>query len=121
MKISFIGAGNMASAIAKGALKKQFIAAENLYFYDIQVEKTAAFAQEIGAHAVASPQEAIAVADLVILAVKPQFVQAALLEAKEAILDKQPLIVSIAAGTTIAELYQLFETTQPLRLVRVMH
>ena len=83
MKISFIGAGNMASAIAKGALKKQFIAAENLYFYDIQVEKTAAFAQEIGAHAVASPQEAI-------------------------------------AGTTIAELYQLFETTQPLRLVRVM-
>ena len=55
MKISFIGAGNMASAIAKGALKKQFIAAENLYFYDIQVEKTAAFAQEIGAHAVASP------------------------------------------------------------------
>lgn len=47
MKISFIGAGNMASAIAKGALKKQFIAAENLYFYDIQVEKTAAFAQEI--------------------------------------------------------------------------
>ena len=51
---------------------------------------------------------------------KPQFVQAALLEAKEAILDKQPLIVSIAAGTTIAELYQLFETTQPLRLVRVM-
>lgn len=120
MKISFIGAGNMASAIAKGALKKQFIAAENLYFYDIQVEKTAAFAQEIGAHAVASPQEAIAVADLVILAVKPQFVQAALLEAKEAILDKQPLIVSIAAGTTIAELYQLFETTQPLRLVRVM-
>ncbi|MCZ0854796.1 pyrroline-5-carboxylate reductase [Enterococcus faecalis] len=120
MKFSFIGAGNMASAIAKGALKKQFIAAENLYFYDIQVEKTAAFAQEIGAHAVASPQEAIAVADLVILAVKPQFVQAALLEAKEAILDKQPLIVSIAAGTTIAELYQLFETTQPLRLVRVM-
>lgn len=120
MKISFIGAGNMASAIAKGALKKQFIAAENLYFYDIQVEKTAAFAQEIGAHAVASPQEAITVADLVILAVKPQFVQAALLEAKEAILDKQPLIVSIAAGTTIAELYQLFETTQPLRLVRVM-
>ncbi|EGO8274852.1 pyrroline-5-carboxylate reductase [Enterococcus faecalis] len=120
MKISFIGAGNMASAIAKGALKKQFIAAENLYFYDIQVEKTAAFAQEIGAHAVASPQEAIAVADLVILAVKPQFVQAALLEAKEAILDKQPLIVSIAAGTTIAELYQLFETTQSLRLVRVM-
>ena len=81
--------------------------------------KTAAFAQEIGAHAVASPQ-AITVADLVILAVKPQFVQAALLEAKEAILDKQPLIVSIAAGTTIAELYQLFETTQPLRLVRVM-
>ena len=44
--------------------------------------KTAAFAQEIGAHAVASPQEAITVADLVILAVKPQFVQAALLEAK---------------------------------------
>ena len=82
--------------------------------------KTAAFAQEIGAHAVASPQEAITVADLVILAVKPQFVQGLLLEAKEAILDKQLLIVSIAAGTTIAELYQLFETTQPLRLVRVM-
>ena len=37
MKISFVGAGNMASAIAKGALKKQFITAENLYFYDFKV------------------------------------------------------------------------------------
>ena len=119
MKISFIGAGNMASAIAKGALKSNLLP-QKTFIFMIFKSKTAAFAQEIGAHAVASPQEAIAVADLVILAVKPQFVQAALLEAKEAILDKQPLIVSIAAGTTIAELYQLFETTQPLRLVRVM-
>ena len=49
----------------------------------IFVEKTTAFAQEIGAHAVASPQEAIAVADLVILAVKPQFVQALYLKQKK--------------------------------------
>ena len=38
MKISFIGAGNMASAIAKGALKSNLLPQKPL-FYDIQVEK----------------------------------------------------------------------------------
>ena len=103
---------------AKGALKAIYCRRKPL-FYDIQVEKPPLLHKKLVHTRLFLPQEAITVADLVILAVKPQFVQAALLEAKEAILDKQPLIVSIAAGTTIAELYQLFETTQPLRLVRV--
>ena len=117
MKISFIGAGNMASAIAKGALKSNLLPQKTFIFMIFKSKKPPLSHKKL-VHTRLLHHKAIAVADLVILAVKPQFVQAALKQ--KAILDKQPLIVSIAAGTTIAELYQLFETTQPLRLVRVM-
>ena len=62
MKISFIGAGNMASAIAKGALKSNLLPQKTFYFYDIQVENRRFCTRNW--HAVASPQEAITVADL---------------------------------------------------------
>lgn len=51
---------------------------------------------------------------------KPNIVRTALLNAKEGILEKQPLLVSIAAGTTTEAIYDIFETNQPVKVVRVM-
>lgn len=120
MKIGFIGAGNMASAIAQGVVDNSFSNAEDLYLYDIATEKVQAFCEKLGAHAVADPQELIRTVDMVILAVKPNVIKGVLLEAKEEILTNQPLVVSIAAGTSTEAIYEVFETDQPIRIVRVM-
>ena len=120
MKIGFIGAGNMASAIVEGMVQKGFSKPENIYLYDIATEKVQAFAEKIGAHALSDPQEVIKTVDTLILAVKPNVIKGVLLEAKDAILQNYPLIVSIAAGTSTEAIYEVFETDQPIRIVRVM-
>ena len=120
MKIGFIGAGNMASAIVEGMVQKGFSKPENIYLYDIATEKVQAFAEKIGAHALSDPQEVIKTVDTLILAVKPNVIKGVLLEAKDAILQNDPLIVSIAAGTSTEAIYEVFETDQPIRIVRVM-
>lgn len=120
MKIGFIGAGNMASAIVEGMIPKGFSQPDDIYLYDIATEKVQAFAKKIGAHALKDPQEVIKTVDTLILAVKPNVIQGVLLAAKEAILQNDPLIVSIAAGTSTEAIYDVFETDQPIRIVRVM-
>ena len=39
MKIGFIGTGNMASAIIKGIIEKEFIKAKNIYLFDVMTDK----------------------------------------------------------------------------------
>lgn len=39
MKIGFIGAGNMASAIVEGIVQKGFSKPEDIYLYDISTER----------------------------------------------------------------------------------
>lgn len=120
MKIGFIGAGNMATAIVEGILQNGFSQPEDIYLYDIATEKVQAFAKKIGAHALKDPQAVIQTVDTLILAVKPNIIKGVLLAAKEAIFANDPLIVSIAAGTSTEALYEIFETDQPIRIVRVM-
>ncbi|KAF1306075.1 pyrroline-5-carboxylate reductase [Enterococcus saccharolyticus] len=119
-KIGFIGVGNMASAIVEGIVAKEFISGSQVYLFDILTEKVQQFADTLGAHAMNSPEEVIANVDVLVLAVKPNIVRTALLNAKEGILEKQPLLVSIAAGTTTEAIYDIFETNQPVKVVRVM-
>jgi pyrroline-5-carboxylate reductase len=120
LKIGFIGVGNMASAIVEGIVAKEFVSGSQVYLFDILTEKVQQFAGTLGAHAMNSPEEVIANVDVLVLAVKPNIVRTALLNAKEGILEKQPLLVSIAAGTTTEAIYDIFETDQPVKVVRVM-
>ncbi|HPJ00847.1 MAG TPA: pyrroline-5-carboxylate reductase [Enterococcus sp.] len=120
LKIGFIGVGNMASAIVEGIVAKEFVSGSQVYLFDILTEKVQQFAGTLGAHAMNSPEEVIANVDVLVLAVKPNIVRTALLNAKEGILEKQPLLVSIAAGTTTEAIYDIFETNQPVKVVRVM-
>lgn len=120
LKIGFIGVGNMASAIVEGIVAKEFVAGSQVYLFDILTEKVQQFAGKLGAHAMNSPEEIIENVDVLVLAVKPNIVRTALLNAKAGILEKQPLLVSIAAGTTTEAIYDIFETDQPVKVVRVM-
>ena len=111
---AFIGAGKMATAIALG-LKKSGIPAEKIHAYDVSPAAAKAFSRTTGVTTSQTMAEALAKADLVILAVKPQYAAAALDEARSCLQGK--LLVSIAAGLTIQWLSEHAGTT---RIVRVM-
>ena len=110
MKIAFLGAGKMATALAGGLSDDAALIA-----YDVSPSQLAAFRDQTGGEAATSIGEAAAHADAVVIAVKPQVIGAVLPE-----LDAAPgeaLVVSIAAGVTLATL----EGALPKRrVVRVM-
>lgn len=106
MKIAFIGAGNMAGAIIGGMCCGDF-AAGDIAAYDIDTAKTAALSQQWGITAAETAETAIQDADVVVLAVKPQMFAAVIPPIKEALHNSGALLVSIAAGKTLADIAAL--------------
>lgn len=120
MKIGFIGTGNMATAIIKGMIAKEFVAAKDIYLYDILTDKVQGLAEELGATRCSSNTTLIEAVDVVVLSVKPNLIEQVLLDTKSVILAKRPLLVSIAAGTPTDKLYRFLQTDQEISIVRVM-
>lgn len=113
--ITFIGGGNMAQAIILGLLKQGYPAAL-LGVSDPSAEKRAYFAA-LGLRTYTDNLSAVAEAEVVLLAVKPQVLTEVC--APFAALDfSQKLLISIAAGINTARLAQLIPSVQAI--VRVM-
>ncbi|MDO9227717.1 MAG: pyrroline-5-carboxylate reductase [Pseudomonadota bacterium] len=100
MKIGFIGGGNMAAAIIGGLLQKGF-AREDIIVAEQQPERRPWLAREFGVEVVDNAAAALT-ADVVLLAVKPQQLRAALCCLPS--LDPGQLIVSIAAGVRAGDI-----------------
>lgn len=95
--ITFIGAGNMAAAligglIADGADPHTIIAT------DPDEQRRQTLSENAGIRTLADNAKAVMQADIVVLAVKPQILEAVTRELGDAIRTCRPLIVSIAAG-----------------------
>jgi pyrroline-5-carboxylate reductase len=101
-RIAFVGAGNMAASLI-GGLRAQGIPAERIRASDPGAEQRARIAAEHGIDLFADNAEAIAGADVVVLAVKPQ-VMKTVCQALAPSLTGNQLIVSIAAGIDCAAL-----------------
>ncbi|MBE6380442.1 MAG: pyrroline-5-carboxylate reductase [Lentisphaerae bacterium] len=114
MKIGFLGAGRMASAIAGGMVKSEFDS-EDILFYDCSSAAAEAFVKAVGARACAEPEAMADACDAVVLAVKPQYLAEALLPLNGRLKNK--LIISIVAGVKLEKLGAL---TGASRIVRVM-
>lgn len=117
MKIGFLGAGRMATALAKGLLDKGDISVDDISASDVSEASRAAFFQATGVEVTADNREAAWNDDLLVLAVKPQVVEAVLKDIHDQ-LDAKTLIVSIAAGVPIAALERGLPEGQ--RVIRVM-
>lgn len=109
MKIGFIGAGKMAGAIIKGLKSSDF----ELMLSERDAETSQAVAAELGIAAATSHQDLIDQADLVVLGVKPQFLESAL-----AGLEMTKPVLSMAAGVTLERLATL--TSSDIPLIRIM-
>ncbi len=118
MKIGFIGAGNMASAIIKGAVRSDAFSAEDILAYDLNTAKTAVLHEELQITAADSCAALIAASDAVVLAVKPNVFESLLPTLSDVLQKKDPLIISIAAGKTIAFIEGLLQ--YDAAVVRVM-
>ena len=119
MKIGFIGAGNMAEAIIKGLTPKDTIKPENIMVFDIDKNKLSNLLQAISITIASSNEEIIKVCDYVVLAVKPHIYEPLINELKETIINKKPVIISIAAGITIDKIHS-FLGCDMIPIVRVM-
>jgi pyrroline-5-carboxylate reductase len=116
-RIGFIGAGKMATALAKGMLRGGVASASSLCASDPLVEARDRFCLETGVRVVESNLDVARRSDVLVLAVKPQSMPAALEEIRPAV-TAEHLVISIAAGITIASLGEGLGPNA--RLVRVM-
>jgi pyrroline-5-carboxylate reductase len=101
MKITFLGGGNMAAALIGGLLKRGFKAAD-VQVVELSGEGRARLAADFGVRAVEAIDDAALACDVLVLAVKPQQLRAAVAPIAGR-LDRQ-LVVSIAAGLRLADI-----------------
>ena len=113
--IAFIGGGNMAQAIVFGLLKQAY-PADKIIVCDPNEEKRALFAQK-GVSTSTDNVAAVGQAEVVLLAVKPQ-VLADVCAPLSAVDFSDKLLISIAAGISVARLIALLPTAHAV--VRVM-
>jgi pyrroline-5-carboxylate reductase len=110
MRIGFAGAGNMASAIARGWADSEG-GPEAMLFCDAGSGRAAALAARTGGEAVDSLAELARASDAVILAMKPGAVETA----AEMLGGEAKAIVSVLGATSVARLRDLFGNVPVVR------
>jgi pyrroline-5-carboxylate reductase len=114
--IGFIGAGQMARALAGGFVSGGLIAADRVLAADPSPAAMSAFLEALpGARGAADNASIVTGADVIVLATKPQHVAAALNGLTRPAAEK--LVISIAAGVKLSTLERVLSKS---RLVRVM-
>ena len=97
LTIGFLGAGKMATALAKGFVHAELVTGKQIIASDLYEGARAAFAKEVGAKVTASNADVVKFAQVLILAVKPDQVAGVLAEIRDQFTSEH-LLVSIAAG-----------------------
>src|SRR5258706_11384858 len=103
LTIGFLGAGKMATALAQGFIRAGLVTGKQIIASDTSAVAAAAFGKEVGAKTTAFNPDVVKFADVLILAVKPDQVAGVLSDIRAPFTEKH-LLVSIAAGVTIARL-----------------
>ena len=96
-KIGFIGGGNMASSLISGLIASGH-SPQDLWVSDINQDALKVLAQNLNVNTSTNNDDIINAVDVVVLAVKPQILSTVAKNATASIQQKQPLVVSIAAG-----------------------
>lgn len=104
-KIGFIGGGNMASSLISGLIASGH-SPQDLWVSDINQDALKVLAQSLNVNTSTNNDDIINAVDVVVLAVKPQILSTVAKNATASIQQKQPLVVSIAAGISQQSLSQ---------------
>ncbi len=117
MKIAFIGCGNMGSAILRGILDAGMLKNEELLIAEKSEAAKEKAGKELHVRVAGSNQEAVEFADVVFLAVKPQYYEEVITEIK-GVSGEEQIFVSIAPGKSLEWMEGMFG--KPVKLVRTM-
>jgi pyrroline-5-carboxylate reductase len=117
LRIGFLGGGQMGCALAN-ALIKAGLAPQQLAVAESDPQTRAHVMQQLGIEAVASAEDLPNELTVLLLAVKPQDLSAALTPLRDRLADDTTLIISIAAGITCQQLSKL--CAGATRIVRAM-
>ncbi len=116
-RIGFIGAGQMARALANGIVASGQVASERIVAYDPLESTLSLFRSQVsGAGAGDSNQGVVSQADTIFVAVKPQVIDAVFSELQD-VDTSSKLFVSIVAGVHLERLSSGLRTP---RVIRVM-
>lgn len=107
-KIAIIGCGNLGTSIANGLLSIPGFDPKNLTLTKRNTKSLASYEAQ-GVHVHPDNLLAAKYADLVILGVKPYNVTPILNEIKPALEPSKQIIISLATGVTLEEMYQVLE------------
>lgn len=113
MKLSFIGAGNIASAIIGGIVKDDFISKSDISIYDINKDVKEKYI--LNGYKVFDNLDDALCADIIFLTIKPQFYNDTL-EKMSAIKGK--IIVTVAPGITIKKVSSYLDSSN--KIIRTM-
>lgn len=117
LRLGFLGAGQMAVALARGWLAAGLVTPATCRASDPSPDARARFQQQTGCPATADNREVIAASDVLVLAVKPQVLPSLLDEIRNQVTERH-LVISIAAGVPLKRLADGLLANY--RLVRVM-
>ena len=117
MKFGIIGLGNMASAIIGGIIKNQIISADEMIGADVSAAGRDRAKAQFGIKVTDDNKKVVKKADVIVLAVKPQFYKSVIYEIRDEIKENQ-IIVSIAPGKSLAWIAEKFG--KDIKLVRTM-
>ena len=105
--IGFIGAGNMASSLAGGLIAKGYDA-NSIIMSDLNENALTTARESLGVKTSQDNNDVLAIADIVVLAVKPQVMKVVAEGLANTIHQRTPLIISIAAGITVESMSTWF-------------
>jgi len=115
--IAFLGGGNMAEALIKGLLAAGVVTADRMIVNDVSAERLEHLQKSYGVTVQKSQKDAVTTADIILLCVKPQIIDVVLAKISQAV-DGSKLVISIAAGVTIARIEKMLSGGP--RVIRVM-
>jgi pyrroline-5-carboxylate reductase len=115
--ILFLGAGQMAEALIRGVLSAGLVTSSEVMATDVRPERLELLKSELGIRIATDNRAALRFGRVILVAVKPQDV-AGLLAEVGPLIGPEQMLVSIAAGVTIARLEQAL--SGPVPVVRVM-
>ncbi len=117
MKIGFIGCGNMGGTMMRAILAAGKCAPEDMMASDHSEELLRLRKEQTGAQVTTDNRSVAAFAEILFLAVKPQYYEAVIEEIRDLATDDQ-LIVTIAPGKTLAWVAETFG--RELKIIRTM-
>jgi pyrroline-5-carboxylate reductase len=115
--VGFVGGGNMGEALIKGLIAASLVPAKAIHATDVRADRLKELDRQYGIQVSSDNVEMVRQADIVILAVKPQIMEAMLKEIAPAV-TRRTLLISIAAGVSTAKIRA--GLGKDARLIRVM-